>query len=401
VGESRLVVGRYRLDQPIGRGGMGEVWSALDVRLDRKVAVKLLRPNGLPAGVEHEALVSRFQREAMLTAKLDHPGVPAVYDTGATDDEFFLVMELIEGSDLAEFQAGYEPVETEWTAAIGAQIASVLGAAHAVNLVHRDLKPRNVMITRQGRVKVLDFGIASLLDPDLTRITATALSLGTPAYMAPEQAMHGVVSPASDLYSLGCVLYELITGKPVFTASTALALMHRHHSEAPAPVRVLRPDTAPELAVLVEQLLAKEPRARPANALEVYDRLAQLLPADRTQPVRDLPMDPTRPFRDPHATPTPRPDLGTTAVAPVPGPPPYTPPSPTAMWPPQHRPRFAERALLTVAVCYGASLLVGVILLATARPVSIQAVLFDLVVTVAVSIVWLRMRRRRLAGLPN
>jgi serine/threonine protein kinase len=381
---------------------MGEVWSALDVRLDRAVAVKLLRPDGLPAGIEHETLISRFQREARLTAKLEHPSVPAVYDTDTSDGDLFLVMELIEGGDLTEFQAEYEPAETGWTVAIGAQIASVLGAAHAVNLVHRDLKPRNVMITPNGRVKVLDFGVASLLDPDITRITATAQSLGTPAYMAPEQAMHGLVSPASDLYSLGCVLYELITGKPVFTASTALAMMHRHHSEAPTPVRTLRPDAPRELAVMVEQLLAKQPALRPANALEVYDRLMPLLPSNWAHPVREFPMDPTRPFRDPHATPIPRPAItittGPTATAlpvfPVPG-------ATVAMPPPGQRPRFAERALLTGAVCYGASLLVGVILLVTAKSVSIQAMLFDSVVTAVLVINWLRRRNRRLAGIPS
>jgi serine/threonine protein kinase len=216
--------------------------------------------------------------------------------------------------------------------------------------------------------------------------------------MAPEQAMHGIVSPASDLYSLGCVLYELITGKPVFTASTALALMHRHHSDVPTPVRVLRPDAPPELAVLVHELLAKQPPMRPANAVEVYDRLVPLLPSTLARP--DLPMDPTRPFRDPHATQTPRPTVTTTVVAPAPDPTVVATRRGTtvAMRPPEQRPRFAEHALLAGAVSFGASELVGLVLLATAKPVSIPAMLFDLVVAVALLASWSLVRRRRLTG---
>jgi serine/threonine protein kinase len=292
----RVIDGRYELVRPLGRGGMGEVWLGRDARLDRDVAVKLLRPSVLPAGSDVEALVARFDREARLTAKLENPGVPAVYDSGTDQDDFYLVMQLIGGADLAEFAAENEPVPLAWVAAIGAQIASIIGSAHAAGLVHRDLKPRNVMITDTGEIKVLDFGIAVLRDPDLTKITRTAEAVGTPAYMAPEQAMHGVASPASDLYSLGCVLYELVTGRHVFEASTALALMHRHYSEVPAPVSVLRPETDPRLADLVTRLLAKDPAERPASTEEVYDTLVRLIPDPRNSPL--IPMDPTRPFRD-------------------------------------------------------------------------------------------------------
>ncbi|GAB3872582.1 hypothetical protein GCM10029964_011230 [Kibdelosporangium lantanae] len=305
---NRLVGGRYRLDRPVGSGGMGEVWEALDVRLDRRVAVKLLRPDGFAAGVDQDVLVNRFGREARMTARLHHPGVPAVHDTGADGDDLYLVLELVEGADLTEFQAENEPVPLTWVAAVGAQIASVLGAAHAANLVHRDLKPRNVMVTGTGRVKVLDFGIAVLRDTDVTRITRTSESVGTPAYMAPEQAMHGLASHSSDLYSLGCVLYELVTGEPVFHATTALALMHRHFNDRPRPLTELRPDVPPELAALITDLLAKQPQDRPATARDVYDRLLPLV-----QPVdQDLLMDPTRPFRDPLSTP-PRPQAAVTS----------------------------------------------------------------------------------------
>jgi serine/threonine protein kinase len=324
----RVINGRYELVRPLGRGGMGEVWLGRDNRLDRDVAVKLLRPSSLPAGSDVEALVARFDREARLTAKLENPGVPAVYDSGTDQDDFYLVMQLIGGADLAEFAAENEPVPLGWVAAIGAQIASIVGSAHAAGLVHRDLKPRNVMITDTGEIKVLDFGIAVLRDPDLTKITRTAEAVGTPAYMAPEQAMHGVSSPASDLYSLGCVLYELATGRHVFDASTALALMHKHYSEVPAPVSVLRPETDRRLADLIARMLAKDPAERPASAKDVYDTLVELVPNSRNGPL--IPMDPTRPFRDwmsapprpsAHLVPLPVPTRPTVAVPPVPTPP--------------------------------------------------------------------------------
>ncbi|MET0237006.1 MAG: serine/threonine-protein kinase [Kibdelosporangium sp.] len=293
----RIVGNRYSLVRPLGRGGMGEVWLGRDTRLDRDVAVKLLRPSVLPAGADVDALINRFAREARLTARLENPGVPAVYDTGQDEDDLYLVMQVIGGADLAEFQAENEPVPVAWVVAIGAQIASVLGAAHGAGLVHRDLKPRNVMITHNGEIKVLDFGIAVLRDVDMTRITRTSEAVGTPAYMAPEQAMHNQASPSSDLYSLGCVLYELLTGRYVFDAQTPLAMMHRHYADTPEPVLSLRPDAGPRLADLITRLLAKKPEARPVDAREVYDSLLPLLPPPAPHGAK-IPMDPTRPFRD-------------------------------------------------------------------------------------------------------
>ncbi len=300
----RVVDGRYELVRPLGRGGMGEVWLGRDHRLDRDVAVKLLRPSSLPALADVDALISRFDREARLTAKLENPGVPAVYDTGTDNDDLYLVMQVIAGADLAEFQAENEPVPVSWVAAIGAQIASVLGAAHAAGLIHRDLKPRNVMITETGEIKVLDFGIALLRDPNMSRLTRTAEAVGTPAYMAPEQALHGQASPSSDLYSLGCVLYELLTGQYVFDAKTALGMMHRHLSDTPRPVLSLRPDTDPALADLIARLLSKRVELRPASAHEVYEALLPLVTADKPSGAV-IPMDPTRPFRDTLSAPRP------------------------------------------------------------------------------------------------
>jgi serine/threonine protein kinase len=312
----RIVGDRYSLVRPLGRGGMGEVWLGRDTRLDRDVAVKLLRPSSLPAGADVDALINRFAREARLTAKLENPGVPAVYDTGSDEDDLYLVMQLIGGADLAEFQAENEPVPVGWVVAIGAQIASVLGAAHGAGLIHRDLKPRNVMITETGEIKVLDFGIAVLRDVDMTRITRTSEAVGTPAYMAPEQAMHNQASPSSDLYSLGCVLYELLTGQYVFDAQTPLAMMHRHFNDTPEPVLSLRPEAGQQLADLITRLLAKKPEARPVDAREVYDALMPLLPPPSPGNAL-IPMDPTRPFRD-HLAVSKRPDRSTSVqVRPV------------------------------------------------------------------------------------
>nr|WP_052478551.1 serine/threonine-protein kinase [Kibdelosporangium sp. MJ126-NF4]CEL18945.1 serine/threonine protein kinase [Kibdelosporangium sp. MJ126-NF4]CTQ95252.1 serine/threonine protein kinase [Kibdelosporangium sp. MJ126-NF4] len=318
-----MIGDRYRLSRPLGSGGMGEVWEAVDTRLDRKVAVKLLRPAS--ASDDVNVLITRFKREAQLTARMNHHGVPVVHDTGADGTDLYLVMQLVEGADLADFQAENEPVSAGWIAAVGTQIASVLAAAHAAGLIHRDLKPRNVMITDAGEVKVLDFGIAALRGGDgtseITRLTRTSESVGTPAYMAPEQAMHGVASPGSDLYSLGCVLYELAAGNPVFEGGTPLALMHQHYSAEPVPLSQRRPDLPVDLTALVDQLLAKQPEHRPVSAIEVRERLVPFVDHS-ADPGAVVPMDPTRPLRE-----APRkPNYPRTAKLPVPDlPPPTTP----------------------------------------------------------------------------
>ncbi|GAB3652759.1 serine/threonine protein kinase PkaE [Actinocorallia lasiicapitis] len=257
------IAGRYRLDEPIGRGGMGEVWAATDQRLRRRVAVKLISGREAP----DEQLSKRFVRECMITARLDHPGVPVVYDSGVDGERLFLVMQLVQGVNLDYLD---EPLPIGWAAAIGAQIAAVLGAAHRQSIVHRDLKPSNLMITPDGAVKVLDFGLAKALQsPDDSRITFTGQQLGTWLFMAPEQFTGGPVGPWTDLYALGCVLHYLLAGEAVFGGDSDLS-MHRHLTERPASLRSIRRDVPEELAELVLSLLAKEPGERPT---EVYDVL--------------------------------------------------------------------------------------------------------------------------------
>ncbi|MFC9247146.1 protein kinase [Streptomyces sp. NPDC057136] len=318
----RVIAGRYELATILGQGGMGQVWTAYDQRLDRRVAVKLLRPDRMagPTGSDAvDELRRRFVRECRVTAQVDHPGLVTVHDAGNDGEDLFLVMQYVEGADLADHLAEHDPYPWLWAVAVAAQLCAVLSAVHAVPIVHRDLKPRNVMVRPDGTVIVLDLGVASVLDTDTTRLTHTGSPIGSPAYMAPEQAMGGAVGPYTDLYALGVLLHELLSGDVPFAGSTALGVLHRHLYEPPLPVRHLRSEVPAQLEALVLRLLAKDPQARPASAQEVYETLAPLLPA-RGTPAG--PLDPTRPFLRPHA---PWPDRAAAAQAPVPVPQPSVP----------------------------------------------------------------------------
>ncbi|MBW5426266.1 protein kinase, partial [Streptomyces sp. BG9H] len=277
----RVVAGRYELSTLIGQGGMGQVWTAYDQRLDRRVAVKLLRPDRV-AGAEAEELRRRFVRECRVTAQVDHPGLVTVHDAGSEPSEdgaLFLVMQYVDGADLGDHLAEHDPYPWQWAVAVAAQLCAVLSAVHAVPIVHRDLKPRNVMVKQDGTISVLDLGIASVMDTDTTRLTHTGSPIGSPAYMAPEQAMGGAVGPYTDLYALGVLMHELLSGDVPFSGSTALGVLHRHLYEPPLPVRRLRPEVPEALETLVLRLLAKDPQHRPASAQHVYEELAPLLPA--------------------------------------------------------------------------------------------------------------------------
>ncbi|MFJ3903353.1 protein kinase [Streptomyces sp. NPDC090025] len=318
----RVVGGRYELATLIGQGGMGQVWTAYDGRLDRRVAVKLLSPAALsgPATAADE-LRRRFVRECRVTAQVDHPGLVTVHDAGSDGDDLYLVMQYVAGADLSDHLAEHDPYPWPWAVSVAAQLCAVLAAVHAVPIVHRDLKPRNVMVRPDGAVTVLDLGVASVLDSDTTRLTHTGSPIGTPAYMAPEQAMGGAVGPYTDLYALGVLLHELLSGTVPFAGSTALGVLHRHLYEAPVPVRRVRPEVPEPLEALVLRLLAKDPQERPSGAQEVYERLLPLLPPPGAGGPAG-PLDPTRPFRRPHA---PWPER---AAAPAPAQAPPPPPMP-------------------------------------------------------------------------
>ncbi|MDR3082039.1 MAG: protein kinase [Streptomyces sp.] len=317
MASGRVVADRYELSTLIGQGGMGQVWTGYDQRLDRRVAVKLLRPDKV-AGQEAEELRRRFVRECRVTAQVDHPGLVTVHDAGSEAEELYLVMQYVDGADLADHLAEHAPYPWQWAVAVAAQLCAVLSAVHAVPIVHRDLKPRNVMVRPDGTVTVLDLGVASVMDTDTTRLTHTGSPIGSPAYMAPEQAMGGAVGPYTDLYALGVLLHELLSGQVPFTGTTALGVLHSHLYDPPAPLRSLRPEVPEALEALVLRLLAKDPQHRPASAQETYEQLLPLIPARGTP--TGAPLDPTRPFLRPHApwpyrarVPAPRPQP-TTAV---------------------------------------------------------------------------------------
>jgi Protein kinase domain len=272
LGRHTVLGERYELLSPLGRGGMGQVWEGEDRRLRRPVAVKLLTEDALAGHTRPEELARRFAREASVTAGLRHPGVPAVYDAGTYDGGLFLVLELIAGRTLGDLMAEEGPLPIPWATGIATQVAAVLAAAHDSGLIHRDVKPQNIMLTGDGAIKVLDFGVAALVDQTTTsQITRTGQSIGTPAYMAPEQLRGRPATARTDLYALGCVLYEMLSGDRVFTAASPAELMHLQLEQAPAPLH--RDDLPPDLDALVRQLLDKEPARRPASARETYDRL--------------------------------------------------------------------------------------------------------------------------------
>ncbi len=278
-----VLAGRYEVTGVLGAGGMGVVLAARQVAVDRRVAVKLLHPN---FGVNRHA-VARFVREMQVTSRLEHASTVRVYDFGeATHDGatyLFLVMELVVGRTLGKVLAEGR-LEQQRVLNIGAQIARALEAAHGEAIVHRDLKPDNVMLAdRYGQadtVKVLDFGIARFIDgaegDGLGTLTAEGAVVGTPAYMSPEQATGSPIGPASDLYSLGVMLFEMATGQVPFSAPTTVSLMVKHVQEPPPrPSEIAKVE--PELEALILSCLAKAPEDRPASAREIAETLEALL----------------------------------------------------------------------------------------------------------------------------
>ncbi|PPJ22163.1 serine/threonine protein kinase [Nocardia nova] len=299
---------RYDLIEEIGFGGMGSVWRGYDTVLDREIAVKMIRFTQIHSQTDAAEFAERFRREARITAQIRHHGVPQVYDAVLHADlsEVYLVMELVEGAHtLRHYLDPDVPLPVEWAVAVTAQIATALSYAHALPVVHRDLKPDNILVTPGGTVKIIDFGIAALLTAGVPKLTMTGAILGSVAYMSPEQAIGAKATPRTDLYALGCILYEMLCGAPVFDG-TAPMVLHHHAVTPPAAPRELRGEIPAELDRLVLDLLAKEPEQRPAAAADVYERLLPLLPrTESTVGPSDgyLPgvPDPTAIFRRPNA----------------------------------------------------------------------------------------------------
>ncbi|GCB47283.1 serine/threonine-protein kinase [Streptomyces sp. NL15-2K] len=254
-----LIAGRYRLHDPIGRGAMGEVWRGFDETLGRTVAVKLLLPQG-----SDPTSASRFRLEAQTAGRLNHPHVVGVYDFGEYDGRLFLVMELVEGDSLARHLTTAGPLPVEEVARIAAQAAAGLAAAHQQGIVHRDIKPANLLLDADGTLKIGDFGIARFVDDPSGALTTTGQIVGTSLYLAPERALGQNAGPASDVYALGCVLYQLLTGKPPFQADTAVAILHLHLDASPVSPRQLVAGLPPAFENYLLGLLAKQPQDRPA-----------------------------------------------------------------------------------------------------------------------------------------
>ncbi|WP_211589199.1 serine/threonine-protein kinase [Microbispora sp. H11081] len=270
----RTVADRYRITSPIGRGGMGEVWEGTDLRLNRPVAIKLI--NSADLALEKEAR-RRFNREARITARLRHPGVPVVYDFG-DDGDLYMVMEALRGESVGKLKDEVGSLPVSWAAFVCAQVCAVLAAAHEAGLLHRDVKPENLLLCGDGAVKVIDFGVAASLGAsEFSRITQSGQVPGTARYMAPELVEGENASRASDLYTIGCVLYELLTGTRPFESRDLLREIVRSKEEDPPPMA----GVPAELEELTHRLLIKDPARRPSDATEVY---RSLLPW-----VRDLP----------------------------------------------------------------------------------------------------------------
>ncbi len=267
-----LLAGRYRLTDRIAAGGMGEVWSGFDQLLSRRVAVKLLPT--VRAG--DESSLARFRAEARYAASLSHPGIARVYDYGESAEYggAYLVMELVDGEPLSAILARRGRLAADATLDIAGQAARALDAAHQAGIVHRDIKPGNILVASGGTAKITDFGIATAVRAAAaSHLTETGMVMGTAMYVSPEQATGAPVTASSDIYSLGVVAFECLAGCPPFTANEPLAIAYAHKHD---PVPPLPPDVPLPVVDLVRAMLAKTPDGRPASAREVADRTGML-----------------------------------------------------------------------------------------------------------------------------
>ncbi|MEU0103109.1 protein kinase [Streptomyces sp. NPDC006267] len=296
---------------------MGEVWRATDEVLGRAVAVKLLLGDQADA-----SSTARFRLEAQTAARLSHPHLVAVFDFGAWEDRFFLVMELVEGQSLGDLLAAQERVHPEQVALIAGQAAAGLAAAHRQGIVHRDIKPGNLMLDADGSVKIGDFGIAQFVDDPSTALTTAGHIVGTSLYLAPERALGRTADSASDMYSLGCVVYQLLLGQPPFRSDTATATLYQHVDTPPVPLRQRGVEISAAFDSYLLGLLAKQPEERP-TAQQVSDWFRTDAWRGRPEPL---------PLQTPssHRVPAPAPPKPSPAAPPAPvGPTTYRLPGPT------------------------------------------------------------------------
>ncbi|HEY6813217.1 MAG TPA: Stk1 family PASTA domain-containing Ser/Thr kinase, partial [Propionibacteriaceae bacterium] len=278
------VGGRYELGELLGRGGMAEVRRAVDQRLGRSVAVKQLRTD-LATDPTFQA---RFRREAQSAAGLNHPTIVAVYDTGEEVDPVtgvaipYIVMELVEGSTLRDVLKDGRKILPERALELTQGVLDALSYSHKAGIVHRDIKPANVMLTSNGGVKVMDFGIARAVADTSATMTQTAAVIGTAQYLSPEQARGETVDSRSDLYSTGCLLYELLVGRPPFVGDSPVSVAYQHVRETPLPPSQLDPEISPEIDAVVLKALAKDRSERYQSAKEMKDDISRLLAGQQT-----------------------------------------------------------------------------------------------------------------------
>src|SRR5438067_4901427 len=264
--EGTIIDGRYKVVSRLGAGGMADVFLAEDQQLGRKVALKLLHRRF----AEDPGFVERFRREAQSAAGLQHPNVVSVYDRGAYDGTYYIAMEYLPGRSLKQLIRQEAPLDPIRAIDVTIQILKAARFAHRRGVIHRDLKPHNVIVDEADQVKVTDFGIARAGASDMSE---TGSIMGTAQYLSPEQAQGRAVSATSDLYSVGVVLYEMLTGHVPFDAESAVTIALKHVSEAPPPIRVLNPSVPPELEQVVMWTLNKNPADRPKDADELMAAL--------------------------------------------------------------------------------------------------------------------------------
>jgi serine/threonine-protein kinase len=287
--ERARAMGAYRLEERLSQGGMGEIWRARHHMLARPAAIKLVRADAFRTDAARRAAIARFEREAQMTASLSSLHTVRLYDFGVTDEgTFYYAMELLDGMDLERLVQAEGPLRPERAVHFLIQACRSLAEAHELGLVHRDIKPANLFVCRQGReydvLKVVDFGLVRpdpSIPSDATLLTGDAVIVGTPAYMAPENATGGGVGPRSDLYSLGCVAYWLLTGRPVFDGKSPVDIIMRHVDHVPAPLRSVAGIDVPDaLDAAVRSCLAKDPEQRPPDA-ETLGRTLAAIPFER------------------------------------------------------------------------------------------------------------------------
>jgi serine/threonine protein kinase len=266
----QVIQGRYRIMNLLGEGGMGGVYLAEQLSIERLVAVKVLHEQY----ARDEEFLARFRREAQQAAALNHHRVVTVYEFGQTEDgRLFIAMEYVSGQTLDKL-VRRGPLPVKRAVALSIQLAEALQAAHRAGVIHRDVKPENIMVRGNDEIKLMDFGIARARDVQTqTRLTRTGLIIGTPEYIAPEQIEGGEVNERTDIYAWGIVLYEMLSGKPPFTAPTAAAMLVKHLQEVPQPLRKIRRGVAEEIERVVMEALEKEPRRRPQTMAEVITKL--------------------------------------------------------------------------------------------------------------------------------